>query len=139
MSQGLLVKLSTLPNTNRPKRPLVSASRSSALLEAGSTVYGSAFGWLERNFRLLSTVGACRFVCFALETLSICHLNSPPIFSRIQPQEQLAGRFEGPLRKARVPILTYWGRLNNIWLCSRHTISELDFKVYFLIPAHLET
>jgi hypothetical protein len=81
---------------NRLPKALVLASWTSALLETGPAVHGSTFGWLEGNFRLLSTIGACRFVHLALEAAlsaalsaraetSICHFISPPFF-RIQTQ-----------------------------------------------------
>ena len=81
-----LLQVAELPLTsvNAPriptaKKPLVSAW-TSVLLETGPAVDGPALGWLERNFRLLFTIGAGRFMHLAFEALSICHFISS-IFS----------------------------------------------------------
>ena len=82
-----LLQVAELPLTsvNAPriptaKKPLVSAW-TSVLLETCPAVDGSALGWLERNFRLLFTIGAGRFMHLAFEALSICHFYFSSIFS----------------------------------------------------------
>jgi len=82
------------------KKPLVSAPRSPALLETCPAVDRSALRWLERNFRLLSTIGACRLVHLAPEALSICHFQFSSFFLGYKLKGQLDVSFEGP-RKAR--------------------------------------
>jgi hypothetical protein len=100
------------PRIRTAKKPLVSAW-TSVLLETGPAVDGSALGWLERNFRLLSTIGAGRFMHLAFEALSIRHFYSPPFF-RIQTQKQLNCFLEGPLRKPNVSLLPQRKRLNSV-------------------------
>jgi len=100
------------PRIPTAKKPLVSAW-TSVLLETGPAIHGSTFGWLEGNFRLLSTIGAGRLVHLALEAAlsawaktSICHFYFSSIFW-IQTQKQLNCFLEGLFREPDVSSLTW--------------------------------